>query len=236
MFLMEMKMENVNKCRRIRRIRKIFYWFIGFENYVQRSHQNRFVLKVAVTAKSRFNAELRLKYLDRITFLTTTLMSLGMIFIPLIQYTEIKLGYPPKVLDMLQVFFAVSVLVYSVICSTANYKHRALLLNQCGNKLKHLQAKALSSSEFEKNKESFATEYENILNSSDGHEEVDYQRTKLQMNEYNVTGLKWCWYHLNIFVHYAKVSAIPIIMFSLEVIIIIDTLFHCKIIKPFCNM
>ena len=218
------------------RAKRIMHWIIGLENYVKRTPQERFILKVAVTAKSRFNAELRLKYLDRITFLTTTLMSLGMIFVPLIQFTEIPLGYPSKVLDMLQVFFAVSVLVYSVICSTANYKYRALLLNQCGNRLKHLQSKVLSSSASDCDIESFAAEYENILDSSDGHEEVDYKRTKLQMQEYNVTGLKWIWYHCNIFFHYAKFSVIPLIMFSLEVIIIIDTLFHCKIIKPFCCM
>ena len=217
-----------------KQIEKIFHWLIGSENYVERNSRERFLLKVSVTAKSRFNAELRLKYLDRITFLTTTLMSLGMIFIPLIQYTEINLGYPPKVLDMLQVFFAVSVLVYSVICSTANYKHRALLLNQCGNRLKCLQIKASSYSNFAENMENLAREYESVLDSSDGHEEVDYQRTKLQMNEYKVTGVKWCWYHWNIFSYYAKVSVIPLIMFSLEIIIIIDTLFHCKIIKPFC--
>ena len=98
-------MENKNEDSLIT---KVFYWLIGDENRIKRNAMERFLLKVSVTAKCRFNAELRLKYLDRITFLTTTLMSLGMIFIPLIQYTEINLGYPPKVLDMLQVFFAVS--------------------------------------------------------------------------------------------------------------------------------
>ena len=130
-------------------------------------------------------------------------------------------------------FFAVSVLVYSVINSTANYKHRALLLRQCGNKLKHLQSRILSS-DSDSNIEIFATEYENILDSSDDHEEVDYQRTKLQMNEYKVTGIKWVWYRLNILYYYVKVTIIPLIMFFLEIIVIMDTLFNFRIIKPFC--
>ena len=80
-------------------------WLSGHENYIKRNPKDRLLLKVAVTAKCRFNAALRLKYLDRVTFLATTLFSLGMIFIPLIQHTEIKLGYPRSSFGYVASFF-----------------------------------------------------------------------------------------------------------------------------------
>jgi hypothetical protein len=88
------------------------------------------------TARCRFHAAQRLKKQGDFSFFTTTILSLGLILIPLIQNAEIKLAYSDKVLNMMQIFLAVSILVYSTINSTARYDLRSQVLSECGDKLK----------------------------------------------------------------------------------------------------
>jgi hypothetical protein len=52
------------------------------------------------------------------------MLSLGLIFIPLMQNADITLILSNKVINMMQVFLAVAILVYSIIISTSKYDIR----------------------------------------------------------------------------------------------------------------
>src|SRR5581483_6776239 len=83
-----------------------------------------------ITAKCRYNASIRLRRVGRFTFLTTIVLSLGLIIAPVLQLAHLKLAYPDQVINCFQVFLAVAVLVYSVVNATAGYDTRAHLLNR----------------------------------------------------------------------------------------------------------
>ncbi|WP_414712624.1 hypothetical protein [Serratia marcescens] len=72
-----------------------------------------------ITIDARFQAGKRLESLNTYTFITSIIISLALIFLPLIQFSDIKLHYSNNVLSTLQIFFAVAILVYSVLISTA---------------------------------------------------------------------------------------------------------------------
>ena len=91
-----------------------------------------------ITTDARFQASKRLNSMDNYAFVTTTVLSLGLILIPLLQLSGLKLYYPEKVLSAIQIFFAVAVLVYSVIISTAKYSVRAIEFSQCADSIKDL--------------------------------------------------------------------------------------------------
>ena len=95
-------------------------------------------MSMRVTAKCRYNAAARLQLQGKFAFFTTTALSLGLIFVPLLQTSGVKLAFQTNVLSMMQIFLAVSVLVYSVVIGTARYEVRAETLTECGDKLKEL--------------------------------------------------------------------------------------------------
>jgi hypothetical protein len=161
------------------------------------------------TARCRFHAAQRLKKKGDFSFFTTTILSLGLILIPLIQNAEIKLAYSDKVLNMMQIFLAVSILVYSTINSTARYDLRAQVLSECGDKLKEL-IRELRTELKQKNGTQLALEdyhkkYNYIVTDSENHERIDYDFCVLEMkDDYSITGLvrlkcyivayiRYCW-------------------------------------------
>lgn len=74
-----------------------------------------------VTVNCEYNASVRLQKQDRFSFVTIIILSLGLVFIPLIQNAGIKLSFHSNVINMIQIFIAVAVLVYSIAISTARY-------------------------------------------------------------------------------------------------------------------
>lgn len=91
-------------------------------------------MSMRTTAKCRYNASIRLQHQAKYSFFTTTLLSLGLIFIPLMQNAGMPIAYRPNVLNMMSIFLAVAVLVYSVVIGTARYDVRATQLTECGDK------------------------------------------------------------------------------------------------------
>jgi hypothetical protein len=95
-------------------------------------------MSMRTTAKCRYNAAVRLQHQSKYAFFTTTFLSLGLVFIPLIQNAGVSLAFKPNVLNMMQIFLGVAVLVYSVVIGTARYEIRSTQLTECGDKLKEL--------------------------------------------------------------------------------------------------
>ena len=58
--------------------------------------------------------------------------------IPLIKNAGVPHAFQANILNMMQIFLGVAVLVYSVVIGTARYDMRAEQLTECGDKLKEL--------------------------------------------------------------------------------------------------
>lgn len=184
-----------------------------------------------ITAKCRFNASVRLQRLGKYSFFTTTIFSLGLIFIPLYQRSGLQLPYSAEVLGMLQIFLAVAVLVYSVVNATAKYDSRATVLDNCGVQIKELIRKLrLDISESKKsgvsvNLEEYHKSYHVISTEPENHNRGDYIFATLESrNDFQITGIprliSYCKAYAVCLVPYI----IPTLMMLFEILIITDIL------------
>jgi hypothetical protein len=102
------------------------------------TQREKLIASMKTTAVSRYNASNRLSWLGKVTFAVSTLFSLGLIFIPLMQLAKAPLRLNGDVLGAIQIFLAVAILVYSIVIGTARYELRSEQLNDCGDKIKDL--------------------------------------------------------------------------------------------------
>lgn len=191
-----------------------------------------------VTAKCRFNASVRLQWLGKYSFFTTTIFSLGLIFIPLYQKSGLQLPYSPDVLGMLQIFLAVAVLVYSVVNATAKYDSRATILDNCGVQIKELIRKLrLDISESKKsgvsiNLEQYHAEYHVISTEPENHNRVDYIFATLESRaDFNITGIPRVLSYIKAYAVYLVPYLIPTAMMLFEILIITDILRITEVFK-----
>ncbi len=190
-----------------------------------------------ITSKCRYNASIRLKRLGRFTFLTTTMLSLGLILVPMLQLAGIRTAYPTPVLNSLQVFLAVAVLVFSVVSATANYDTRARVLNDCADRIKDLSRELRNElATGTPDLEQFAVRYSGITRDSEMHSRADYALATLQArDQYNITGLRWIWTRLIVGVMEAAPYALTASLLVIEAIIVLDVLGITAIWTPFLN-
>jgi putative exporter of polyketide antibiotics len=73
--------------------------------------------RASKTAASRFNAARRLKQQNLASLWTIALFSLGLIFVSLMQALEFSLPYSDRTVNLVEVFFSITILVISVILS-----------------------------------------------------------------------------------------------------------------------
>lgn len=184
-----------------------------------------------ITSNCRYNAFSRLDRLSRYSFATTILLSLGLIFIPLLQYSDIPLHFMPKILNMMQIFLAVNVLVYSAIIGTARYDVRAIALYKCADKVKNLintlrDLKHKSeTNDSDINLKEIYEKYQEALDSSENHSRLDFLCAKLEMSEeFKITGLKFFILQLTAYFLYLLPFTLPTLMIVAEFIFISDML------------
>ncbi|UOH17252.1 SLATT domain-containing protein [Acinetobacter sp. NyZ410] len=175
------------------------------------------------TASCRFNASVRLKYLNNFSLFTATYLSLGLILIPLIQNTDIHLHFYPKVLNLMQVFLAVAVLVYSTINATARYDARSIALNECGDKVKDL-IRILRAKSTEKDiLITIQERYNDAVKDSENHTRLDYLKYMLEKTkDFHITGLKRFWYIIKSYMQSLFPFFLPTLMILIETIFILD--------------
>ncbi|MCP1660291.1 SLATT domain-containing protein [Neisseria perflava] len=107
------------------------------EQKKEKSAFEQLLYSARITANCKYIAADRLMRFKHLTFCVTTMLSLGLIFIPLW-----VMHYPPphkfsaEFLNIFQIFLAVATLVYSVIISMAGYDLRIYKLQDCGGKLR----------------------------------------------------------------------------------------------------
>lgn len=199
-----------------------FKWFFS-RHVLEKQHESeaeRLENTMKITSISRYNASIRLKLQGKISFITTTILSLGLIFMPLMQIANVPLIFSSNILSAIQIFLAVSVLVYSVIIGTARYDLRSEQLTECGDKLKAL----IRDLRIEPNNvKEIQKRYSDIVTSVENHIRNDFLLATLRTSElYNITGIirifKWIQYYgANIIF-----NIMPIILLSIEIIFICD--------------
>lgn len=195
------------------------------------SEEDKFLLSMKATCKTRYNASVRLKYLGKFTFLTTTFLSLGLIFIPLVQNSGIKLALSIGVINSMQLFIAVSVLVYSVIHGTARYDLRSEQFNECGDKLKELirefgrEREAIGGKLDTERLSHFQQRYSDITTDVENHTRGDYRLVTLEMkNNYRITGLPRLLEWFKARLEQAVPYSFPVTLLILEAAFITDIL------------
>lgn len=223
-------------------IQNVWRWFFS-TSPTENPHVDeveRLEMTMKTTAINRYNASNRLKWQGKIAFATTTILSLGLVFIPLVQIANIPLVLNSSILAAMQIFLAVSVLVYSVVIGTARYDLRSEQLNDCGDKLKSLirdlrHEKERKEGEIEKEYvDSIKKRYSDISTSVENHTRNDFLLTQLRNNDaYTLTGairlISWGLYWLAYFVF----NLTPLILLSIEFVFILDMFGATQIFSPF---
>lgn len=203
-----------------------------FSIHPARNNKNeieKLLLSMRTTAKCRYHASIRLQWQGKFAFFTTVVLSLGIIFIPLMQTTGILLAFKPSVLNMIQIFLAVAILVYSVVIANARFDLRAEKLNECGDRLKELIREFGSDKEaslIDKDRLKFyQTRYTDIIEDAENHGRSDYTLAVLEMDyDYKITGvlrvLKYIIAYGRILIPYV----LPMLMLYVEIVLITDML------------
>ncbi len=193
-----------------------------------------------VTSKCRYSASTRLKRQSQFSFLATTILSLGLILVPLLQNSDIHLAFPPKVLNMLQIFLAVAVLVYSVINATARYETRSEALNECGDKIKDLirnlrrEVAEGHASGVSANLAEYTKRYDAVSTDAENHSRVDFILASLEMSgDYKYTGLIRLFMYFKAGFLYFIPYVVPVIMLLAEVVFVTDMLGATEVFTPF---
>lgn len=200
-------------------------------------------MSMRTTAKCRYNAAVRLQHQSKYAFFTTTFLSLGLVFIPLIQNSGVSLTFKPNVLNMMQIFLGVAVLVYSVVIGTARYEIRSTQLTECGDKLKELireldkeREKAADGKISTEVLAEFQTRYSDIVTDVENHNRNDYRFATLEMvRDYFLTGLP----RLKLFIEANFIRGfgfvLPTILITIELIFITDMVGATSILTKYLN-
>lgn len=214
--------------KRIENIIKLYMWL--FSKYPEKKNalepKDKLLYNMRVTAKSRYNASKRIDWQMKVSFFTITILSLGLIFIPLVQNAGVKLHFTTSLLNMMQIFLAVSVLVYSVMNGMAKYESRIQSLRECGDGIRDL-IREFRSDEFTDNETlgKYSKLYNSIVTKPENHADIDYLFARLELKEdFKITGLRRIWYYLRYIVVYIIPFSIPILLLALEFTFISDIL------------
>lgn len=220
-------------------IKNCFIWLLSKHDQERdiTDSADKLQMSMRVTAKCRYNAATRLKKQQKFSFFTTTYLSLGLIFIPLMENSGLTLDLTTGVLNMMQTFLAVSVLVYSVIIGTSRYDYRAEQLTECGDKLKEIIRSIDKKREVKKtNCEVFnecelsdlQKRYSDIVTQTENHERSDYKLAMLEMHrDYFISGLPR-------FINYASANISNLLPYMIPLFMIFsETVFIVRMFRVF---
>lgn len=223
--------------------KKIWYWLFSLQEKERpvKDAAEKLQMSMRVTAKCRYNAAARLQRQGQFAFFTTTALSLGLIFVPLLQTSGVKLAFQANVLSMMQIFLAVLVLVYSVVIGTARYDVRAETLTECGDKLKELIRDIDSHRETqntfsEKDLTAYQKRYSDIVTDTENHTRSDYELATLEMNhDYFYTGLLRTKIYINAHSQRLIPLLLPLFFLIAEVTFITDMVGATSVLPKYLN-
>lgn len=198
----------------------------------------RFLQAMQTTAEVRFAASVRLKQKSKAYFITSTIFSLGLILIALLQLTEAKVAFSSQMLTAMTTFLAVAVLVYSVTAGTAHYEVRAEQLNECGDRLKNLIRTLTREIDYQRRIDEqkiadYEYKYHLIVTDTEPHNRNDYRRVRLDRSgEGRFEGRQRI---LELFKYYffKLLEFMPhIALLSIELVFLLDMLGYTTALSP----
>lgn len=200
-------------------------------------------MSMRTTAKCRYNASVRLQHQGKFAFFTTTTLSLGLVFIPLMQNAGVPLAFESNVLNMMQIFLGVSVLVYSVVIGTARYEIRSTQLTECGDKLKELIRELDKERELhvpasipEVRLTEFQHRYSDIVTDVENHVRNDYRFAMLEMmRDYYIRGLPRLKLVLEAHTLRALSFVLPALLMLMEIVFITDMMGATSVLTDYLN-
>lgn len=205
------------------------------------SKRERLIASMKTTAVNRFNASTRLSQQSKLTFWASTIFSLGLIFIPLMQLAGAKLSLSDSVLSAVQVFLAVAILVYSIIISTARFELRSEQLNDCGNNIKQLIRDLRVIPECNSTEEAhllkeFQDRYATIVSNVENHKRSDYILTILRSPElFNLTPVGRALHWIKFTIASLPSYLVPFVIVLIEVFLILGMFGITNVSPPLFN-
>lgn len=196
----------------------------------ERFQVEKFIISLRTSSTCRYVASSRLNKRDKMQFRFIIAFSLGLIFIPLMQCTGVTITFPGHSLDTIQIFLAITVLVYSAINFKSRYAARAEKLNECGDKIKRLALELEVDIKKEKdissyNYRDYIDRYYYINSSAEDHSQTDYLKAKLQLsNYYSITGCRRVIIKIRNCTKSSLKYLISCLILFIEIVIIIDML------------
>src|SRR4051812_39751974 len=83
-------------------------------------HFKKLYGRVSKTAAARYNATRRLRMHNAASLWTISLFSLGLILVSLLQALALPIPFAPAIVNLVQVFLSITILVISVILTMSN--------------------------------------------------------------------------------------------------------------------
>jgi len=211
-------------------MQKVDWLFSRFPREKDRANETeRLDVTMKTTAVNRYNASDRLKAQGKFTFFTTTTLSMGLIFIPLMQLADVHLALPDRILNAIQIFLAFAVLVYSIVIATARYDLRSDQLTGCGDNIKELirelrREKEAAGGQVAKDKlAELQGRYAAITTDVENHTRNDYRLTILQLPElYTITGIVRGWTWMLFWLAYAAQFISSVVLIAIELAFILE--------------
>jgi len=134
--------------------------------------------KIDKVTRIRYIAANRLKIHQKLSQWITTLLSVLLIIVPLLQALKVPIRSSEQFLNAVQVFLAVLVLAYSLLLGTENYSSRAENMESCGVELSFLAREIFPYIEADHDiylYKIFSEKYQSILVKYKNHDPIDHK-------------------------------------------------------------
>ncbi|MDP1579587.1 MAG: SLATT domain-containing protein [Candidatus Didemnitutus sp.] len=139
---------------------------------------------VYLVTKNYFSASRRLALHESASQWTLSLLSLGLIVMPLLTVTKMPLRYPQNVVDFAAISLAVAVLMFSLLIGANKYSVRSERMHHAGLELNALMREMrylVSDPEKMKRYQEFDRSYGSILQRYENVDEIDYVTGKISI-------------------------------------------------------
>lgn len=137
---------------------------------------------IYIVNRNYFSASKRLLLHNACSQWTLSLLSLGLIVMPLLTVTKMPLRYPQNVVDFASISLAVAVLMFSLLIGANSYSVRAERMHHAGlelNKLMREMRYFASEADRMSKYRTFDDQYSGILSRFENVDDIDYARAKI---------------------------------------------------------
>lgn len=137
---------------------------------------------VHLATKKYFEASQRLAGHHAATQWTISLLSLGLILVPLLTVTQIPIRFDQHIVDFASIGLAVAVLMFSLLTGSNRYENRSEKMHEAGldlNELLRDMKFAATADDRMKHYQDFAKRYGQVLRRCENNHEIDYIKVQI---------------------------------------------------------